>query len=89
MNNIILMRNQEAVAYYMNETGYGFRYGVLVKTSYHDGARYGFVTTSGQVTKEYKTKKGMIKWINDREWNEIKMDYHKNKCLEIIRKLGE
>ena len=85
MNNLIIMRNQEVVGYYMAETGIGFRYAVLVKINYYDGAKYGFITTSGQVTKEYKTKRSMSKWAMEREWQEIKTTYHQAKCQEMIK----
>ncbi len=90
-NEIIVKRNQEVVDYYMAEAVNGFKYGVIVKISGYNEVRYGFVTTSGQASKTYKTLRGMQKWVAQSvtEWQQIKTNCHKEKCLEKVIKLGE
>lgn len=61
--------NQEVLGYYMTERAFGFGFGVLVKTTYLDGSsRYNFITESLQLTKEYKTQRGMHKYVTERDW---------------------
>ena len=90
-NQIIVKRNQEVVEHYMAETATGFKYAVLVKISGYNGVEYGFVTTSGQASKTYKTQRGMRNWVAQSvtDWQQITTDFHKAKCLEKVRKLGE
>ena len=88
-NEIIVMRNEQVVEYYMAKTEFGVKYGVLVKIDGYNEIRYGFATRTGKATKTYKTQRGVQNWLSRNEWKQITTDFHKAKCLEKVRKLGE
>ena len=88
-NEIIVMRNEQVVEYYMAKTEFGVKYGVLVKIDGYNEIRYGFTTRTGKATKTYKTQRGVQNWLSRNEWQQITTEFHKNQCQKLIRKLGE
>lgn len=66
---INVLKNQEVLGYYMMERGFGLGFGVLVKTTdLYGNVKYSFITEALQLSKEYKTHKGMHKYVSERDW---------------------
>ena len=88
-NQIVVLRNQEVVSYYMAKTEFGVKYGVLVKINGYNETKYGFITRSGVNSKTLKTQRGMANWLARNDWQQITTTFHEHQCQQLIKKLGE